>query len=185
MQYVKTSASFSDGEVYRYSLSRTWDEDKKPCIFVGLNPSTADASKDDPTFRRCVGYAQREGFGGLVMLNIFAYRATNPNELYEVEDPIGRFNQDAFMEEIQLLNTDYDREPKGALVVCAWGGHGTLMNQGEHALGWIEKELWTHIKGYRIACLGINLNHTPSHPLYLKKDAPLRDYMGQFGRYRP
>ncbi len=77
---------------YRYSLSRTWNESLQRIVFIGLNPSTADAQHDDPTVRRCIGFARRWGYGGLTLVNLFAYRTTEPAELKEVDDPVGLDN---------------------------------------------------------------------------------------------
>jgi hypothetical protein len=74
-------AEFSDCGTYRYALWRTWNALQPGVLFVGLNPSTADATTDDPTIRRCIGFAKRWGYGGITMANVFAYRATDPREM--------------------------------------------------------------------------------------------------------
>ena len=89
---INKSATFSNCRKYRYALSRSWDEKKKIVLFIGLNPSTADEKKDDPTIRRCINYAQSWGFGGLQVANLFAYRATKPTKLRYVENPVGDDN---------------------------------------------------------------------------------------------
>ncbi len=76
---------------YRYALLRRWGEGKN-AMFIGLNPSTADETADDPTIRRCVSFAKAWGFGGLCMANLFAYRATNPADMLMQADPIGPDN---------------------------------------------------------------------------------------------
>jgi hypothetical protein len=81
MEIIKKSAIFSACQTYRYSLTRIWNDKKKPIIFIGLNPSTADENNDDPTIRKCVHYSYQWGFGGLIMVNLFAFRATLPNDL--------------------------------------------------------------------------------------------------------
>ena len=92
MKIIKKSAILSDCRIYRYSLTRTWDVNKKYVLFIGLNPSTADENYDDPTIRRCVDYAHRWGYGGLVMTNLFAFRATLPIDLKNAKFPIGKEN---------------------------------------------------------------------------------------------
>ena len=75
-------AVVSDDGLYRYILTRTWDRSLPALVFCMLNPSTADATVDDPTIRKCIGFAQRLGYGGIIVVNLFAYRATKPRELY-------------------------------------------------------------------------------------------------------
>lgn len=77
---------------YRYALRRTWDPARPAALFVGLNPSTADAERDDPTTRRCVRFARDWGFGGLLVGNLFAYRATRPRDLRAAAEPVGPEN---------------------------------------------------------------------------------------------
>ena len=97
MGYTRMSAGFSSADVetakYRYWLSRKWERGPY-CVFIGLNPSTATFEEDDPTIRRCVGFAKRWGFGALVMLNIFAFRSTDPKKLRvkSTVDPVGPQN---------------------------------------------------------------------------------------------
>ena len=91
-ELLESSAVFSECRRYRYVLRRIWDREKSPAMFVGLNPSTADEVRNDPTVTRCIGYAQRWGAGGLIMTNIFAFRSTDPNGLLAIEDPVGPLN---------------------------------------------------------------------------------------------
>ena len=81
---MKTDAILSDDRQFRYVLSRVWDEEKPTVMFIGLNPSTADECEDDPTIQKCIKFAQSWDYGGLYMLNLFAYRTTNPRVLWEV-----------------------------------------------------------------------------------------------------
>ena len=96
-------AVFSPCRTYRYALSRVWAADKPYALFIGLNPSTADETLDDPTIRRCIDFAKRWGYGGLVMANLFAYRATNPSEMKAATDPVGVAN-DEWLIGCTLLN---------------------------------------------------------------------------------
>jgi hypothetical protein len=96
---------------YRYTLWRIWDEARPPALFVMLNPSTADADVDDPTIRRCMRFARDLGYGGLLVGNLYAYRATNPDELDVVDAPIGRGNQTAL----------YALVARAGIVIAAWG----------------------------------------------------------------
>src|SRR5581483_9586135 len=97
---------------YRYSLARFFG-DGGVVNFIMLNPSTADAETDDPTIRRCLGFAKAWGYGTLVVTNLFAYRATDPAELAKAGDPVGPDNDTRLWSEAQLSD----------LVVCAWGNH--------------------------------------------------------------
>jgi len=89
---VVSGATFSTDRVYRYALWRVWDAALPSFVVIGLNPSTADETENDPTIRRCIGFAKREGCGGLVMLNLFAVRATDPRVMMAHPEPIGPDN---------------------------------------------------------------------------------------------
>jgi hypothetical protein len=103
---------------HRYVLRRSWIGDGGVVNFIMLNPSTADDVFDDATIRRCVGFAKRWGFSGLVVTNLFAYRATNPADLIALLNTSGGWHM-AVGED----NTAHiDREAKLAhAIVCAWG----------------------------------------------------------------
>jgi len=153
---VNKKATFSDCRKYRYALSRTWNGKKKTILFIGLNPSTADEKIDDPTIRRCINYAQNWGYGSLLMVNLFAYRATMPSELKNAINPIGNDN-DLYIIELSK---------KADLAVAAWGNKGTLLNR--------DKEVKKIIPN--LMCLKINKSGQPAHPLYQKKDLKLIKY---------
>lgn len=143
-------AIFSECRKYRYVLHRIWQPKKAGVAFVGLNPSTADANVDDPTIRRCIGYAERWGYGGIFMVNLFAYRATDPKVLKTVSDPVGQLN-DIYL----LANTG-----TGQLTICCWGSHGVYMDRAADVLCLIEDPHY----------LKLTKSGQPGHPLYLKKD---------------
>ena len=147
---MKKGAQFSVCRKYRYVLWRTWEEDCH-VMFIGLNPSTADETQDDPTIRRCIGYAKDWGFGGIYMLNIFAHRATNPKELFKAEKPIGEEN-DGYLK----MYLD-----KAGLNIACWGAWGRFMNRGDEVIRLLGKE--------NLKCLGITNAGLPKHPLYLKR----------------
>ena len=153
---VNKNATFSDCRKYRYGLSRTWNGKKKTILFIGLNPSTADEKIDDPTIRRCINYAQNWGYGSLLMVNLFAYRATLPSELKNVKNPIGNDN------DLHIL----ELSKKADLAVAAWGNEGFLLNR--------DKEVKKLIPN--LMCLKINKSGQPAHPLYQKKDLKLIKY---------
>lgn len=148
------SAVFSGDRVYRYSLARTWDWLLPRCTFVMLNPSTADAQQDDPTIRRCIGYAKAWGYGGLEVVNIFAYRATKRKELYPLLDPIGPEN----------MTYVIGAAKRGAKVICAWGIDGKFRDQGRKIIRALREA------GVEIYCLTTTDGGEPGHPLYLKAD---------------
>ena len=137
-------------------LSRTWNSKKKTILFIGLNPSTADEKIDDPTIRRCINYAQNWGYGSLLMVNLFAYRATMPSELKNVKNPIGNDN------DLHIL----ELSKKADLTVAAWGNEGFLLNRDK-----VVKKLIPNLM-----CLKINKSGQPAHPLYQKKDLKLIKY---------
>ena len=150
---MNTNAQFSSCRRYRYTLWRVWDEGKPHVAFIGLNPSTADASQDDPTIRRCMGFARDWGYGGLLMLNLFAFRATDPAELLKARDPIGPDND-------HFINT---LAPTAARVVAAWGNHGQHLNRAAAVRGSVPE----------LYALKINQSGEPGHPLYLSKNCGL------------
>ena len=126
---------------YRYQLERIWDIERKYAVFIGLNPSTADAVNDDPTIRRCMRYAYDWGYGGVVMLNLFAFRATKPRDMFNTYDPIGPLN-----DEFLISNSNYDRI---GIVVAAWGTHGTYFGADKKVIDLLKQD-------YLIHCLGKN-----------------------------
>lgn len=159
------SAYISECGKYRYDLHRLAIDPAlvrkvKPIIFIMLNPSTADAEKDDPTIRRCLSFARREGCSHLRVYNLFALRATNPSELKKAENPEGDLN-DSFLEEA-LVEAKEQKWP----VIAAWGANELAFERGE-AL----------VRDYGpFLCLGLNRNFTPKHPLYVPNNAPLVEY---------
>ena len=144
-----TGAAFSLDRVYRYGLWRRWGSpDAGAVLFVGLNPSTADETVDDPTIRRCVGFARSWGYGALYMANIFAFRATDPDDMKRAPDPIGPDN-DSWL---AFLATE------AHLAVAAWGVHGEFLNRGARVARLLSPGLM---------CLGRSKGGFPRHPLYL------------------
>ena len=121
---MKTDAKLSECRQYRYALWRTWDDSKPYAMFVGLNPSTADETDDDPTIRRCIVFAKDWGYGGLCMANLFAYRATDPSNMFSAQDPIGPQN-DVWLERLAK---------DAGIVVAAWGNHGGHLGRSKIVL---------------------------------------------------
>lgn len=156
---MRTGAVFSDCRTWRYALWREWDEIASQLVVIGLNPSTADEMQDDPTIRRCIGFAKREGLGKLVMLNLFAFRATQPRDMFAAIDPIGP--------QTDTVLRAYATDPRTAVVVAAWGGNGTPERVAEVA------SIFS-----RLECFGRNKDGSPKHPLYLKGDTPIVPFRG-------
>lgn len=145
------TADISDCETYRYNLSRIWDASKHPLVFVGLNPSTADATEDDNTIRTLRTRARKMGFGGLVVVNLFAFRSKNPWEMKAARDPVGPRNDQAIRQ-----------ATKGAqMVLFGWGTYGA--HRGRDA------EVRALVVGADINpfCLGRTKHGHPRHPLYI------------------
>lgn len=151
-------ATFSTCRKYRYTLWRIWDKTKGIVVFICLNPSTADEIKNDPTVRRCINFAEFWGYGGFVMLNIFAFRATNPKDMFSAEDPVGEHND----HHIKIW-TD-----KASLVVLAWGNGGLFKSRCVEVLKYLKRPY----------CLAQTKQGQPAHPLYLKKDLMPVRYRG-------
>ena len=156
MKNIIKSAVFSPCRKYRYSLSRTWDINQKIILFIGLNPSTADETNEDPTIRRCLFYSSRWGFGGLIMVNLFAFRATLPKDLKNSKHPVGRDNNQFIIH----------AHKEASITIAAWGNDGDLYNRDQEVLEIISNPM----------CLKVNKTGQPAHPLYQKKDIKPKPY---------
>jgi hypothetical protein len=161
-----SSATFSTDRVYRYALTRTWWPDRADMTFIMLNPSTADAYQSDATVVRCANRARAAGYN-LLVLNLFALRATNPATLRGHRQPVGPDN-DAFL--AGLLDWSSTESP--GPVVAAWGIHGQLHGRDIAVVGMLDA------LGVRLECLGVTRNGAPRHPLYLRANTPLRPFPG-------
>lgn len=152
---------------YRYHLRRSWGADSH-LLWVMLNPSTANAQIDDPTIRRCIGFARAHGYGGTEVVNLFAFRATNPGELRRADDPIGPENDD-WITGATLAAVD-----AGADVVVAWGGQAPVLWERR-----VNEVLALILDAGAIPkCLGRTLHGAPKHPLYVPADAKLEAFHG-------
>ncbi|NMC06088.1 MAG: DUF1643 domain-containing protein [Candidatus Lokiarchaeota archaeon] len=148
--WLASSATFSDDMQYRYTLERILKQCGGRCVFIGLNPSTADELKNDPTVARCINYARAWGYGEFVMLNAFALRSTDPAALRSCDDPVGAENDAYIKAEVG----------KASIVVAAWGTHARLLGRHEALLAMLPA----------LHCLGTTKEGYPKHPLYLRKD---------------
>lgn len=148
-----SEAVYSDCERYRYLLTRVWAAGPK-ALFVMLNPSTATEVQNDPTVERCERRARVLGFGAFRVVNIFAFRATDPRVMRAEVDPVGPGNDAAIRESAVWA----DR------IICAWGNHGLHLGRGAAVvtlLGGVGGDLWH---------LGLTGQDQPCHPLYISYD---------------
>lgn len=156
-----SGATFSPCRKYRYALWRKWQQAPRASMFatgrlvmfIGLNPSTADETTDDQTIRRCVGFAKRFGYTGIVMCNAFGYRATAPRDMFAAGDPIGRDNDSTLLY----------WSKKASRVVAAWGVHCPNSRAAE-ILKMLNRPVY---------CLGKTKLGHPRHPSRLPNAAPL------------
>ena len=156
-----SGAVLSDDGLYRYRLWRIWG--CGPVMaWIMLNPSTADAEVDDPTIRRCMGFARREGYDGIEVINLYALRTTKPKHLLDYPDPEGPGNYNHWERVITNHRT--------GMVVAAWGAGAALAGLPEsraNNMGFLVDDCWPAM------CLGRTASGAPRHPLYVKGDTPL------------
>lgn len=194
--YLNTNAVISACQRYRYRLRREWrlggdlalwnmwtDEHGAPivdgaghqlgeplsCVFIMLNPSTADGKEDDPTIRRCVGFAKALRFDRLEVVNLFAHRATDPRQILAMgpqDDPVGYQNEEHVSRALD----------EAGMIVCAWGAHGAHLGQDETMLGWIERH---NHRDAPVVALGLTKDGHPRHPLYLPANSQAVPFTGR------
>jgi len=149
-------AVFSPCRLYRYLLFRDLGMQGPTLTVVMLNPSTADAVRDDPTIRRVIGFANALGSGAVEVVNLFAMRATNPHAMLAADDPVGPKND-------EYLTSALDRaRGEGRFVLAAWGNHGGRRSRDFHVLHKLGD-------GVEWRCLGRTHRGFPRHPLYVSK----------------
>jgi hypothetical protein len=146
-----SGATFSACRRWRYLLWRRWDEDEPVANFLMLNPSTADEHQLDPSCSRARDYAERWGCGALIVTNLFAWRATDPEDMKSAEEPVGRSNNQAILRSAR----------QSGVVVCAWGNHGAHLERSTQV-----KQLLAEA-GVALHVLRLNAGGEPAHPLYL------------------
>jgi hypothetical protein len=158
----EASAVFSEDMTYRYKLTRTWGTSGTHAVWVMLNPSTADARQDDPTIRRCTAFTKAWGLDGLVVVNLFALRATDPVELLGHPAPVGEAN-DRFIR---------DAVHPWSVVVAAWGTHKIAAARARAVLGILTAQTDA------VGCLGVTKDGRPRHPLYVPATHALERFAG-------
>jgi hypothetical protein len=153
---LESGAVFDVSGRYRYSLWRAWSAYNPRIVFILLNPSTADEQRNDPTIRRCIGFARAWKFGSVEVVNLFAHRATGAKELLKIDDPVGEENNYYLIQAVERCST----------VVIGWGIRGTLLGRDSQVLSLLagRKDVF---------CLGITKDGQPRHPLYVKGDTIL------------
>ncbi|MGN7300360.1 DUF1643 domain-containing protein [Ferdinandcohnia sp. SAFN-114] len=157
---MKRRAIFDPSRTYRYSMSRIWDESKKKIVFIMLNPSIANETADDNTTKKCITFAKKFGYGSLEIINLFAYVATDYNELKNLsrEVAIGKENIDYIIRAVNSADK----------IVAAWGENGTIHQRN--------KDIENLLRGYDIDCLKVTARGFPSHPLFLSYKCELIPY---------
>lgn len=138
---------------YRYTLTRVWDDSLPRIAWIGLNPSTADERRLDPTLRRVIRFSAEWGFGSFVMLNLFALRATDPIVMKATFDPVGDENDHHICEQARA----------SVKIVAAWGTHGGWLGRDSHVMGLLHAIHCTS----KVMCLGKTQQGFPKHPLYV------------------
>lgn len=148
---AESLAVYSPCEAYRYALTRIWDVSAPRAVFVMLNPSTATEVQNDPTVERCERRARALGFGGFRVVNIFAYRATDPRVMRAQADPVGPGNDAALVEAAGW----------GDQIICAWGNHGAHLRRGAAV------EALLRAQDKPLFHLSLTKEGVPKHPLYI------------------
>lgn len=157
---MTAGAQISPCGTYRYKLWRSWSLliPSDEALFVMLNPSTADGDQDDPTIRRCIGFAKAWGCEGLMVANLYALRSTDPSAIRHHPDPVGPLNDELLAEMVRHRD-----------IVCAWGANAPAERVAEFVALVAEN-------GGRLWSLATTKTGQPRHPLYLRKDAELRQW---------
>ncbi len=158
-----TGATFSECGVYRYHLWRVWNQELPIMVFVMQNPSTADATENDPTIRRCIGFAKRDGFGGISVRNVFALRATDERVLLTHPDPFGPDNEQHLLaaRNVSLMTR----------LVAAWGNRLAFKKGSRHRDMYCKAANACAMQ--HAYCLGTTKSGDPCHPLFLPKNREL------------
>jgi hypothetical protein len=159
---MEKGADISADGLYRYSLWRIWEPTYPLVMFIGLNPSTADATTDDHTIRRCLRFSSDWGYGGLVMTNLFAFRATDPKVMLSAPSPIGSANDRVIRQWAQ----------RASLIVAIWGTKGQHQKRNQAIEGRLPN----------LHCLGVTKDGFPRHPARLRSDTELVRYSDPDGQ---
>lgn len=162
---VITGATFSPCQTFRYSLERVWNPDGKRCLFIGFNPSTADALEDDPTIRRCIGFARSWGYGAMAIVNLFAVRSKDPSVVRNSLDPVGPMNDAVIEVELRQAHR----------AVAAWGALANLYDERAEIIEWLARE--AALPGRFVTIGPRTKSGHPRHPLYLRAGSAPHDFV--------
>ncbi len=154
---ILKGAIFSDDRKYRYALGRIWSDKNKPLMLIGLNPSSANEFTDDPTITRFIVRASKEGYGGILVGNLYAYVSTIPKVLLGGDGYIGEETDNYLKQMIGLSGK----------VVCGWGSFKPVYKRANVVLKMIPEPY----------CLGVNADGQPKHPLYISYETPIIKYV--------
>jgi hypothetical protein len=157
-QPKQRGATFDTTRQYRYSLWRTWEDRGNRVAFVLLNPSQANEVENDPTIRRCIGFAKDWGYGSVEIVNLFAHCATKVQTLKKARDLIGSENDSYIRQAAE----------RASLIICAWGNWGYLKGRN--------LEVQSLLQEFDSGCLGLTRRGHPRHPLYLPKQTAIVRY---------
>lgn len=165
---VTKSAVLDETEIYRYSLCRIWNASKERVLFVMLNPSTADAEIDDPTIKRCIGLAKSWGYGAIEVVNLYAYRSTDPDAMIDA----------TLIRKVNIVGPDNDRHirealTRSSLVVAAWGTHKAVLARNATVLDILGT---TH-------AIRVTKDGHPGHPLYVPSNSTVNGYTVRTGTH--
>ncbi len=160
---MRTEAYLSDDRAFRYWLLRYWNEALPLMALIGSNPSKADEKKNDPTIRKEIGFAERLGFGGILKINVGAFRATDPKDWKAARDPFGPENS---VEHLQ----GYLIKFAPSIVVAAWGRPCLTSERGRHRAEAIKNNI------LGMQCWGRNADGSPHHPLMLAYSTKLEPF---------
>lgn len=158
---MQRRATFDTSGTYRYTLTRRWKQGGTRVAFIMLNPSRADGRLDDPTIRRCIGFARQWGHHALQVVNLYGFRTPEPRLLFQATDPVGPEND----RHLTRVVARADR------VVCAWGVHGLRFGRGARVAGHLRR------RGRALFALGLTADGAPRHPLFLKASSILTRYV--------
>lgn len=160
MNPLEGGAIMSPCGLFRYRLWRRWSSNVKPLAFIMLNPSTADSNADDPTIRKCIGFAKRIGHGAIEVVNLYAFRATKPADLRAAGWPKGPENDRHILDACR----------GAAKVICAWGSHARGMERPERVLAMLRADR------VQVTALAVTDDGIPRHPLMLPYSCSPREF---------
>lgn len=162
---MRRDAEIDLSGIYRYSLTRCWDEKRGKVVFVLLNPSVADKFIDDNTVKKCIGFAKLWGYGSLEIVNLFAFRAMNPQDLKSANEPIGAENNRYILDAVKSAQ----------LVVVGWGNNCSMWGK-HHQNSQRSHQVLALLRDHNPHFLAMTKKGHPKHPLYVEYETKLNCY---------